>query len=327
MKSKHLTTKQMRKKLLLISIGFALSIQTILAQIPSYIPVDGLDSYWGFGDTTNDYTTNGNNGTIIGSSSFVNDRYGNANSAFGFASSGDIICTTNSYNNIKIFSVSLWFKTQNQGFLFGSDNGKCTHSNLWDRYIYIKPNGNVEFYVFNGSQKYCTAFGNYKDNVWHNVVSVLSSAGMQVYIDGVLLAENNSVTSAQNYIGYWRVGGLQLGGNNTIIGNIDDIGLWSRVLTPNEISTIYQQGLLNVNQQVHSKFNIYPNPVIDKIKIEINESNFDSDYKIIDQTGKEILTGKLTGKSSIIDVNSLSKGFYILCIKSDLNKSFKFIKY
>ena len=294
--------------------------------IPSYLPSDGLVSYWGFENVAFDYTSNNNDGSIVGSSNYVADRFGNLTSSYSFVSGSDIVCTTNSFNNIQVFTTSLWFKTQNEGFLFGLDSGQCVHGGQWDRYTFINPSGNLVFYSFNGSEQFCTTTGNYKDNNWHNVVSVLSSDGMKVYIDGVLSAQNNLVTSAENYIGYWRVGGLQSGGNDTMIGNIDDIGVWNRALTPTEILYIYQQGSLSVNEQALINFKIYPNPTADKLTIENIDFNLDADYLIVDEIGREIIKGKLDEKTSIIDVNSLSKGIYVLSIKGEINQTFKFIK-
>ncbi|WP_162298400.1 LamG-like jellyroll fold domain-containing protein [Flavobacterium tibetense] len=294
--------------------------------VPSYLPTNGLVSYWGFENTTNDYTSNNNDGTIVGSSNYVVDRFGNVGNSYSFVSGSDIVCTTNSFNNIQVFSTSIWFKTQNEGFLFGLDSGQCIHGGQWDRYTFINASGNLVLYAFNGSEQFCITTGNYKDNNWHNVVSVLSSDGMKVYIDGVLSAQNNSVTSAENYIGYWRVGGLQSGGNNTMIGNIDDIGVWDRVLTPTEILHIYQQGSLSVNEQKLINFKIYPNPTIDKLIVENLDFSFDDEYVIVDLIGKEIMNGKLDKETSIINVSSLSKGVYILSIKGEVNRVFKFVK-
>lgn len=315
----------MKNKLLLFAFVFPF-FYSFAQTVPSYLPTNGLVSYWGFENTTNDYTSNNNDGTVVGSSNYVVDRFGNVGNSYSFVSGSDIVCTTNSFNNIQVFSTSIWFKTQNEGFLFGLNSGQCIHGGQWDRYTFINTSGNIVFYSFNGSEQFCTATGNYKDNNWHNVVSVLSPDGMKVYIDGILSAQNNSVISAQNYIGYWRVGGLQSGGDNTIVGNIDDIGVWDRALTAAEILFIYQQGSLSINEQTKFNFKIYPNPTADMLTIENLDFNLESEYVIVDLIGKEIMKGKLNGKISTINVNSLSNGIYVLSIKGNDNQNYKFVK-
>ena len=50
----------------------------------------------------------------------------------------------------------------------------------------------------------------YRDGQWHQVVGTLSADGMKLFVDGALVASNASVTKAQVYRGYWRVGGDRL---------------------------------------------------------------------------------------------------------------------
>lgn len=314
----------------LLTYVFVLTFLNAFSQtVPSYVPSSGLVSYWGFGNTTNDYTTNSNNGTIVGSSGFVADRFGNVNSAFGFVANTDIVCTTNSFNNIQVFSISLWFKTSNSGFVFGSNNGQCTHGGMWDRYVYIKPNGNAEFYVFSGTQQYCTATGNYNDNLWHNAVAVLSPAGMKLYIDGVLSGQNNATTSAQNYVGYWRMGGLQSGGINTLIGNVDDIGLWNRALTQDEITNLFYSdagcgslvintGVLSFNPLVYNNtVTIYPNPANTQITIDCgNLANVTGwNIKIINTLGQEVFSAPMNTQQYVVPLNGWTgNGLYFVRI-------------
>lgn len=317
------------KKNLLTYIFVVAFFNAFSQTVPSYVPSSGLISYWGFGNTTNDSSTNGNNGTIVGSSSFVPDRFGISNNAFGFVGNTDIICTTNSFNNIQVFSISLWFKTSNSGFIFGSDNGQCTHGGMWDRFVYIKPNGNVEFYVFNGTQQYCTTSGNYKDNLWHNAVAVLSSSGMKLYIDGVLSGQNNAVTSAENYLGFWRMGGLQSVGSATMIGSLDDIGLWNRVLTQDEITNLYyadticqtlviNTGILGYNPVTYNNtVTIYPNPASTQITIDCgNLANVTGwNIKITNTLGQEVFNAPMDTQQYVIQLNTWTgNGLYFVRI-------------
>jgi hypothetical protein len=323
----YLIFKLINMKNKLLFFVFVVPFFYSFAQIvPSYLPTNALVSYWGFENTTNDYTSNNNDGNIVGSSNYVADRFGNVGNSYSFVSGSDIVCTTNSFNNIQVFSTSIWFKTQNGGYLFGMNNGQCSHGGQWDRYTFINASGNIVFYLFNGSEQFCISTGNYKDDIWHNVVSVLSPDGMKLYVDGVLSTQNNSVVSAENYVGYWRVGGLQSGGDGTMIGNIDDIGVWDRALTPSEILYIYQQGSLSVNEQKLVNFKIYPNPTADKLTVENLDISFDAEYVIVDLIGKEIMKGKIEGKTSIINVNTLSNGVYVLSIKGKETKAIKFVK-
>jgi hypothetical protein len=70
----------MKKQLLFLSL-FAINVLT--AQIPSYVPTNGLVGYWPFNGNANDISGNGNNGTVNGAT-LTTDRFGNTNSAYSF---------------------------------------------------------------------------------------------------------------------------------------------------------------------------------------------------------------------------------------------------
>ncbi len=65
-----------------------------------------------------------------------------------------------------------------------------------------------------GSPNVVNSTKSYNDNKWHHLVAQQSSAGMQLYVDTELVG-SNPVTGAQNYTGYWRIGGDTTWGGNT----------------------------------------------------------------------------------------------------------------
>ena len=66
------------------------------AQVPSYVPTDGLVGYWPFNGNANDETGNGNNGTVNGAT-LIKDRFGNDNSAYEFDGINNSITVTNEF--------------------------------------------------------------------------------------------------------------------------------------------------------------------------------------------------------------------------------------
>lgn len=71
----------------------------------------GLVAYYPFNGNTNDASGNGNHGTVAGAVP-ANDRFGNANSAYGFDGVNDLVSIPNSTSlNISdnhAMSVALW---------------------------------------------------------------------------------------------------------------------------------------------------------------------------------------------------------------------------
>ena len=72
------------KKILLVFIAICgLATMSFGQGVPSYVSTNGLVGWWPFNGNANDESGNGNNGTVNGAI-LATDRFGNANSAFGF---------------------------------------------------------------------------------------------------------------------------------------------------------------------------------------------------------------------------------------------------
>src|SRR5207248_1316313 len=66
---------------------------------------------------------------------------------------------------------------------------------------------------------------------WHSAVASLSGGGMKLYLDGVMVTNNPSVTSAQSYSGYWQMA--------RTFGDIDDVRIYNRALSDSEVQQLY----------------------------------------------------------------------------------------
>jgi len=96
-------------KLILIALLTALACTGITAQLPSYLPAEGLVGWWPFNGNANDESGNGNHGTVNGAT-LAEDRFGQVNSSFLFnGNSQNIACA--SIDNISSLTLSFWQKT------------------------------------------------------------------------------------------------------------------------------------------------------------------------------------------------------------------------
>ena len=77
------------KRYLLLFIFLSVNA-SLVAQIPSYIPTDGLVAWYPFNGNANDESGNGNSGTVNGAT-LTTDKDGNENSAYSFDGSDDFI--------------------------------------------------------------------------------------------------------------------------------------------------------------------------------------------------------------------------------------------
>ena len=253
----------MKKKNLLITAIAIFGFATItLAQVPSYVPTSGLQGYWPFNGNANDESGNGNNGTVNGAS-LTSDRNGVNNKAYNFNSSS-IRCINPGPLGNTSRSVSFWAKTSssatNGGYCisYGSDNVNGGEFGLRLNRNCIGPSIDVS------ASAITYDYANSNNNIWHHyVVSYDNVVGSDItiiliYIDGILgspvcdntnASSNNINTATEEPITFGRW--CNLTGFSPIYfdGDLDDIGIWNRSLTPQEIIDLYNGCQLSVNTQ------------------------------------------------------------------------------
>lgn len=148
------------------------------------------------------------------------------------------------------FAVEAWLKTTTTkgGRIIGFGNGTSGTSGKSDRHVYMQNDGRLTFGVSALGNFTVTSPAAYNDGKYHHVVAQLSSAGMQLYVDGVLVGSNTVIQTANEYNGYWRVGGDDLSGwpnrptSNDIAATIDDVAVYPNALPVGEIRAHYTVG-------------------------------------------------------------------------------------
>ncbi len=225
------------KKLFLLA-SLALSLNTI-AQVPSYVPTNGLKGWWPFTGNANDESGNGNNGTVNGAT-LTSDRFGNVNSAYSFDGTNDFInVPEDSTMELNQHTISFWFNSPilpNSRFdLIGKDNTTGNRQYV----IQLESSGVIRNAVFTDIQPYIID-GNtiITTNNWINVVVTWDGIINRTYINSNL---DTSISTLGNLLqDNWD---LFLGGtpsfNQYYFGKLDDIGFWNRALTQQEITALY----------------------------------------------------------------------------------------
>jgi hypothetical protein len=62
---------------------------------------------------------------------------------------------------------------------------------------------------------------------------------------------------------------------------------------------------------------IYPNPASNQINLNVSGNSVGGNYKLFDYTGKLILSNKIISENTIININNLCNGIYLIC--TDVN--------
>lgn len=294
------------------------------AQPPTYVPASGLLAWYGFSGNTNDASGNNNNLTLNGGVVATTDRIGAVNSAYNFnGSSGYLIVNTFSeaFKQSGAFSFSIWLKVEgNSSTGVAMMSGISTSGrHIWN----IQTNTTQGMFGTNKQgSAWNWAYGpSFTLNVWEHYVATYDNGSMILYKNGVQVAtQSNTYTTATFSANPLYIGKGLSATSGFFDGDIDDIGIWNRVLTAAEINNIYTSSLSTSEISENETLGVYPNPAKDIINIR-NSSKKDFEYTIVDANGRRVSTGKAL-KS--INVSSLKTGVYWL--QTNIAKPTQFIK-
>ena len=227
----------MKKRRFLLSVIAAFGFTTAsMAQLPNYLPTNGLVGWWPFNGNANDEGGSGDNGYTY-NTALIEDRFGNCNSAYYFNGIDSYISLNNSH--INSYSYSAWVKfydIQDTSMIFCKgfycnypDESYATYKAAG--YFWIRRSNPQSTYEINTAVTFT-------DSAWHHIVVTYDQTITNFYLDGILMVSGIPQ------------GTLRTSSVNKMIGNspcfsdafwgvIDDVGLWNRALNQNEISQLF----------------------------------------------------------------------------------------
>ncbi|WP_312825021.1 T9SS type A sorting domain-containing protein [Epilithonimonas sp.] len=142
-------------------------------------------------------------------------------------------------------------------------------------------------------------------NRWYHLRSETNSNEIKFYIDGVL------IKTIPNFAQTNITGVNFVHDNFSGSAYIDNIKINDQILAVNDVTK--------------ASIKLYPNPVKDILKINLSDNENINEINIYNVAGQKL---KTISKQTEINVESLSKGVYLIDIKTDKNKTYnsKFIK-
>jgi hypothetical protein len=230
------------------------------AQVPSYVPANGLIGWWPFNGNANDESGNGNNG-VVNNSILTLDRYGNQNQAYDFNGLDNFI-KVNQIFDFEERSVNAWFQSKE---LYQTGNSAYQILNIDSQtlqhgFTSSQIEGGI-LYLTGGGESVSYAIP-IDSNRWYMITTTRNVNVVKYYLNGQYIAEAisgiNTSTSNDNpnlLIGVDRAETVQF-----FKGKIDDLGIWNRELTACEIADLYnaQLGSLNTSStQTESAIDSY----------------------------------------------------------------------
>lgn len=213
---------------------------------------DDPSLYWRLedaaGPTAADASLSGNQALVSGgvTTGVAGPMEGAGGKAFTFDGSSGMAAASSPVANPSVYSTEAWFKTATTsgGKIIGFGNSNTGLSGSYDRHVYMRDDGRLTFGTWTGAENTTTSDLPYNDDNWHHVVATQSSAGMKLYVDGVLVG-THSQTAAEPFTGYWRIGGDRVWGgasSSYFAGTIDEAAVYSKALTLEQVRAHYAHG-------------------------------------------------------------------------------------
>lgn len=264
------------KKIILSFLFTSLAVLNGKSQtLPSFIDTSGLVAFYAFNGNANDISGRGNNGTILGGATFQNDRFGQANQAILLDGVNDYISIprNSSLEPTNALTINAWItptRMTNAGWRtliskattpgvdpFVSFSIQSSSSSpINNRWQFNLSNGS------SGSLKSLVTKAALPDKDTLMLTAVLSEGIMRLYINGKLDTSmaftGNIGYTAQNLL----IGYSMTGPNEYYKGTIDEIAIWNKALTPNQLGLIYVNGDCKSNFSINTSKSVF----------ELNES-------------------------------------------------------
>jgi hypothetical protein len=306
------------KKLCLTAIAFIASAIVAIAQVPSYVPTSGLVGYWPFNGNANDISGTGNNGTVNGAT-LTTDRLANSNSAYNFSNGADkiVVLDNNSLSLTGSFTFNFWINISSFSGSFNSiiskmESGSCNHNGYfmgmssWNGENKIQLQGDP--ICSNASAYLPNASGVLLANQWYNIgISYNQPSSKITYFKNGIAIDSITATLAVlnttydfiigNHVAYPYT--MNSTGSN-FSGKIDDIGVWNRVLTQQEITNLHTAN--TCLQTIYDTVAVY-----DTTYVTITDTNYvtitDTNYVSVSDT--LIINAVLTGINPPNNVNTI----------------------
>ena len=292
-----------------------------------------LLGYYPFAGNALDSSGNGHDGTVNGAS-LADDRFGNANSAYSFDGTDDYIALDTVLGNFGTgdFTISFWMKTDSSRIeRFLNKRPACGFGDFWEIALHdgkIFTRGDEDPTSANLFSFGMTATVN--DGQWHHIVSMRAGLNMTMYLDGTMdtMISTNIIFNPNNSDTLLIGDNVCIGvdGTEKYSGSLDEIRFYERVLSTDEIVSLYEEEedtVAGIELTIETfSIDVFPNPFSEQCNIIIQaEHPLDVHIFCYDRLGR-VVFGKqvhlVNGSNTIeIDARSLEAGLYFLHVNAE----------
>ncbi len=314
------------------------------AQVPSYVPTNGLVGWWPFNGNANDESGNGNHGTVNGALLTI-DRKGANGKAYSFDGIDDHIeiSNTNGLNapNRKQ-SISIWAKFntfQTSQFLVSKYSGEGATSTgyrlevdaSWNALVYRYADAvGSGGWISGWGQAFLPTSSVIIDSInWFHIVAVANNGRDYLFVNGINVDSNinlhnfNIGVNGENLLFGKRSNNNQ---SAYFSGLLDDIGIWNRALTPQEITNLYRGANVSAQEIQSLALQVYPNPANHEVTLQVLPQHLGKTVTVVNTLGQHVLQTQLQNERQTLSLEALPAGLYTAFLNDDRRTTVKLIK-
>src|SRR3990167_11148077 len=240
----------------------------LIVKAPPYIGLnEGLVGFWSFDGPDMSQSTNnvwafdrsgqGNNGVLKNMATSTARKAGKIGQALDFDGVNDYVNPDDAintlFNTLAQGTISAWVKWESgTGAIFS--RGNSTFISDGQLKFYIDSSANLDIYSTAssfGSRALDASFALSNPTSWHHVVFTNDTSGNKFYVDGKQTTPTYSVGNAStdfffddmpSSIHGYEIGGVVDTDDETFNGLIDDVRIYNRALSEQEIKRLYKIG-------------------------------------------------------------------------------------
>lgn len=228
------------------------------AQVPNYVPKTGLMSWYPFSGNTNDISGNTRHLRAYNSPALTTDRFGVSNSAYGFKPSSETFMLNNGYpTSYTAYTIAAWvqvdsffqFKSATSsgapagGMFFAGQTaciGSCSNTASGIGIGTDDSAARLRSVHYNSSNAMQEQFASTPGKRWFHIASVWNGSKRYLYVNGLPVDSVAMSTLLRTQTGFYIGAGFFNQVYYYHSGKIDDVGVWSRALTPCEIGGLFK---------------------------------------------------------------------------------------
>ena len=214
--------------------------------------MNGLAGWWKFdegsGTVAADSSGNGHNGALVGNPTWVAGKIGGA---LSFDGAGDYMeVASRKWNIENAATVSLWYFLNqipsSNGTAFSLGHGSANDEIL----LYLRPSNDFKFYQHKSGGNFAALLGQSTINAWVHLTGTIdggfAESQMRIYSNGQLLSAAYSTSGTPALLSDANDRKLRIGKRITsyddLNGLIDDVRIYDRALSTEEVQALYQLG-------------------------------------------------------------------------------------